>query len=271
MGAVATAFSTQRRYEAAQRLARLGRGPLPRLPWCRCAGGRRARPARACRARASGSGGVDGGARRGPRPRSARRSGRRRRVPEVPRALPAGRARPTPAATSSSASASGSADYRATRPPGGRGRARGGARRALRRARRAPGGRGAGRAAGASRASSWSRTIRRSAPRDLDALDGVLSGCALADRRDRARSSSTAAPASGRRALTLVPDLHLCVVLERAGRGRRAGRHRAPSRRPPPRAARSRSCRARRRPPTSSSKRVEGVHGPRTLEVFVTS
>jgi L-lactate dehydrogenase complex protein LldF len=31
MGAVAKAFSTQRRYETAQRLARLGRGPLPRL------------------------------------------------------------------------------------------------------------------------------------------------------------------------------------------------------------------------------------------------
>jgi L-lactate dehydrogenase complex protein LldF len=31
MGAVAKAFSTPRRYEAAQRLARLGRGPLPRL------------------------------------------------------------------------------------------------------------------------------------------------------------------------------------------------------------------------------------------------
>ena len=31
MGAVAKAFATQRRYETAQRLARLGRGPLPRL------------------------------------------------------------------------------------------------------------------------------------------------------------------------------------------------------------------------------------------------
>ena len=35
----------------------------------------------------------------------------------------------------------------------------------------------------------------RSRARELDALDGVLTGCALGDRRDRARSCSTAARA----------------------------------------------------------------------------
>jgi len=50
-------------------------------------------------------------------------------------------------------------------------------------------------------------------PRALDALDGALTGCALAV----AETGSLVldhGPRQGRRALTLLPDLHLCVVAE---------------------------------------------------------
>ncbi|HEU0019327.1 MAG TPA: lactate utilization protein C [Thermoleophilaceae bacterium] len=50
-------------------------------------------------------------------------------------------------------------------------------------------------------------------PRALDALDGSLTGCALAV----AETGSLVldhGPRQGRRALTLLPDLHLCVVAE---------------------------------------------------------
>ena len=104
-------------------------------------------------------------------------------------------------------------------------------------------------------------------PRELDALDGVVTGCALGiaetgtivlDGGDR----------SGRRALTLVPDLHLCVVeeeqivatvpdaVDRLGEAARAGR--------PITLVSGPSA-------TSDIEldRVEGVHGPRRLEVLV--
>ena len=55
-------------------------------------------------------------------------------------------------------------------------------------------------------------------PRQLDELDGVLSGCALAIA-ETGTIVLDGVGASGRRALTLVPDYHLCVV--------RVGRHRA--------------------------------------------
>ena len=103
--------------------------------------------------------------------------------------------------------------------------------------------------------------------RELDALDGVITGCALGiaetgtivlDGGDR----------SGRRALTLVPDLHLCVVeeeqilagvpdaVDRLGEAARAGR--------PITLVSGPSA-------TSDIEldRVEGVHGPRRLEVLV--
>ena len=104
--------------------------------------------------------------------------------------------------------------------------------------------------------------------RALDALDGVLTGCALAIA-DTGTIVLDGGDRSGRRALTLVPDLHVCVVqadqvvelvpeaITRLG----------PS-------ARETHC-----PltlvsgPSATSDieldRVEGVHGPRTLEVVI--
>jgi L-lactate dehydrogenase complex protein LldG len=101
-------------------------------------------------------------------------------------------------------------------------------------------------------------------PRELDAVDGVVTGCTVAIA-ETGTIVLTAAPHEGRRALTLVPDLHVCVVeaaqivelvpeaIERVG--------------------------GERRPitlvsgPSATSdielNRVEGVHGPRTLVVLV--
>jgi L-lactate dehydrogenase complex protein LldG len=103
--------------------------------------------------------------------------------------------------------------------------------------------------------------------RDLDALDGVLTGCALAIAETGTIVLDGGAR-SGRRALTLVPDLHLCVV--EAGTIVPAV----------PDAVRAlEQAVAEGRPitlvsgPSATSDieldRVEGVHGPRRLEVFV--
>jgi L-lactate dehydrogenase complex protein LldG len=101
--------------------------------------------------------------------------------------------------------------------------------------------------------------------RELDALDGALTGCALAIAETGTIILDGGAR-SGRRALTLVPDLHLCVV-ERAQVV----------------ATVSDAIRAldgARGPftlvsgPSATSDieldRVEGVHGPRRLEVLLT-
>jgi L-lactate dehydrogenase complex protein LldG len=100
---------------------------------------------------------------------------------------------------------------------------------------------------------------------DLDALDGALTGCALAIAETGTIVLDGGAR-SGRRALTLVPDLHLCVV-ERAqivatlpeAIGALAGT-------PGPFTFVS--------GPSATSDieldRVEGVHGPRRLEVLLT-
>ena len=134
---------------------------------------------------------------------------------------------------------------------------------------------------GASTAWSSSPTTRRSAPRDLDAIDGVLTGCAAAIAQT-GTIVLDGAGVSGRRAITLVPDLHLCVV--RADQvvpavpdavaavapavARGAADHlrlRARRRRPTSSSTACRACTARARS-TSSSWRAE-PHGLRDLDL----
>jgi L-lactate dehydrogenase complex protein LldG len=104
-------------------------------------------------------------------------------------------------------------------------------------------------------------------PRDLDRLDGVLTGSALAIA-ETGTIVLDGGERSGRRALTLVPDYHLCVVEAAAVV---AG--------VPDAVAVLAEVAAEGRPitlvsgPSATSDieldRVEGVHGPRTLDVLV--
>jgi L-lactate dehydrogenase complex protein LldG len=102
---------------------------------------------------------------------------------------------------------------------------------------------------------------------DLDGLDGVLTGCALGIA-ETGTLVLDGAGRSGRRALTLVPDVHLCVIAEDQVVAS-----------VPDAVARLAEAAREGRPvtlvsgPSATSdielERVEGVHGPRTLEVFV--
>jgi L-lactate dehydrogenase complex protein LldG len=106
-------------------------------------------------------------------------------------------------------------------------------------------------------------------PQALDQLDGVLTGCALAIA-ETGTIVLDGGERSGRRALTLVPDWHMCIVEEAvvvAG--------------VPDAVAALAAAAAEGRPitlvsgPSATSDieldRVEGVHGPRTLDVIVVS
>lgn len=105
-------------------------------------------------------------------------------------------------------------------------------------------------------------------PTELDELDGVLTGCTLAIAETGTLVLS-GRPAEGRRALTLVPDLHVCVVEE----------DQVVELVPEAMALLADSVRGSRGPltfisgPSATSdielSRVEGVHGPRTLIVLV--
>lgn len=106
-------------------------------------------------------------------------------------------------------------------------------------------------------------------PHALDRLDGVITGCTVAIA-ETGTIMLSAGPQEGRRVLSLVPDLHICVVdaSQVVGTVPEAIARVAPV------------VHDERRPvtlisgPSATSdielQRVEGVHGPRKLVVLVT-
>jgi L-lactate dehydrogenase complex protein LldG len=102
---------------------------------------------------------------------------------------------------------------------------------------------------------------------ELDGVDGTLTGCTAAIA-ETGTIVLTASPHEGRRALTLVPDLHICVVRESQIVELL-----------PEALVRVTADRLEQQPitlvsgPSATSdielSRVEGVHGPRTLVVLV--
>lgn len=102
-------------------------------------------------------------------------------------------------------------------------------------------------------------------PTELDAADAVLTGCALAVA-ETGTIVLDGSPTCGRRALTLVPDHHVCVV--RADQVVRGVPDAIAALKPLSR----RAITLVSGPSATSDielERVEGVHGPRVLDVVV--
>jgi L-lactate dehydrogenase complex protein LldG len=104
-------------------------------------------------------------------------------------------------------------------------------------------------------------------PHDLDNLDGALTGCAIGIA-ETGTIVLDGGPAQGRRALTLVPDYHLCVIAEE----QIVGLVPEAVERLEPAVREGRPLTFVSGPSATSDielNRVEGVHGPRTLHVVV--
>ena len=268
MKGMAAAFGSRRRYEAAQRLARLGRGPLAKaalpgwtamreLPeppketfrdWWKPAPSAPPRRDDPWRPRVSDAKAAILAASATPRPRSGR-ARHPARVPARRHALPRRHRRPVLRAR-----------RRVPRDRAPRHRRAAAVREIL---------------AGAERigvppelADLGTVVDDDLSVAELDTLDAIVTGCALAIA-DTGTIVLDSGPASGRRALTLVPDHHVCIVRAAGHRPLRPRRRRRAGRR-----------RTEGRPitlvsgPSATSDieldRVEGVHGPRTLDVIVT-
>ena len=112
----------------------------------------------------------------------------------------------------------------------------------------------------------WSTTGCRLG--ELDELDGTLTGCEVAIAETGTIVLRSGGAAQGRRAMTLVPDLHVCVVAEDRILGSVPEAIAALEG-----AARDGDPLTLVSGPSATSdielSRVEGVHGPRTLHVIV--
>jgi L-lactate dehydrogenase complex protein LldG len=104
-------------------------------------------------------------------------------------------------------------------------------------------------------------------PAELDKLDGALTGCAVAIA-ETGTIVLDGGVAQGRRALTLVPDYHLCVVAEEQVTGLVPEAVELLE----PAIGQGRPLTFVAGPSATSDielNRVEGVHGPRTLHVVI--
>lgn len=104
-------------------------------------------------------------------------------------------------------------------------------------------------------------------PRELAELDGVITGCTVAVA-ETGMIALSAQPEEGRRALTLIPDLHICIVEE----GQIVDVLPEAMKVLANRIAQGQPLTLIAGPSATSDielKRVEGVHGPRSLSVIV--